>query len=589
MATQEIKFTQINLHHCKAATANICKGISEGHTNSVLIQEPWVNNGNITGFGLFRNRIFSVKGNGRTRAAVYVAPNLQAMLLRQFSDEDIVVVRIARAASQGGDLLLVSCYMPDTAASPCSDLLTKVIEFSQENDIPLILGCDANSHHTVWGSTDINPRGTLLLQFIAQSNLNILNKGKVPTFVTRNRKEVLDITLASEDIADQIDSWRVSLEPSFSDHRSIHFSLKGYVPRMVTFRNPRRTNWEQYRNFLKQHIERLESVLPRISTELNEAVNSLTELVTKAYEHSCPEMKSRRKKDGKIWDAGIEKFRLVARRAWTKAIRTTRESDWEAYRAAQKAFRKMVQRKVRETWRSFCAEMEQIPDYARIHKILAKDSSLLPSSLLRPDGSFTSSGGDTAKHLLEAHFPGCSERKYGTIEPDPPPPTEEDWSLAMRIVTVDRLRWAIGKFKPYKSAGDDGIFPALLKESGEILLEPLCKMLQSSLALGCIPTRWEKVKVTFIPKPGKPSHCVAKDFRPISLTSFVHKTLERLIDVYIREEILIRFPLHVNQHAYQAGKSTDSALHSLVSSVEESFRFGEVALGCFMDIEGAFD
>jgi len=98
-----------------------------------------------------------------------------------------------------------------------------------------------------------------------------------------------------------------------------------------------------------------------------------------------------------------------------------------------------------------------------------------------------------------------------------------------------------------------------------------------------------KVKVTFIPKPGKPSHCTAKDFRPISLTSFILKTLERLIDFYIRDEILVRYPLHANQHAYQAGKSTDSALHKLVSRVEQSLVIGEVALGCFMDIEGAFD
>ena len=104
------------------------------------------------------------------------------------------------------------------------------------------------------------------------------------------------------------------------------------------------------------------------------------------------------------------------------------------------------------------------------------------------------------------------------------------------------LRWVIEKFKPFKSAGEDGIFPALLKESGKILLEQLCEILRSSLALGYIPVKWEKVKVTFIPKPGKPSHCTAKDFRPISLTSFLMKALERLIDIYIIEEILIGSP-----------------------------------------------
>lgn len=110
-------------------------------------------------------------------------------------------------------------------------------------------------------------------------------------------------------------------------------------------------------------------------------------------------------------------------------------------------------------------------------------------------------------------------------------------------------------------------------------------IMRSSLALGKVPEKCGKVKVTFIPKPGKPSHCVAKNFRTISLTSFIRKALERLVDLHIRHEILRKFPLHANQHAYQAGESMDPALHSLVSKVENVIDVGEIALGCFMDIK----
>lgn len=130
---------------------------------------------------------------------------------------DTTVVRILRPVSFEGDLLVESCYMLGTAVLPYTDLLTEAVKFSKDKGVPMILGCDANSHHTAWGSTDINP--SLLLQFIADSELYILNRGNVPTFVTKNRKEVLDVTLASESISNQIDSWKVSLEPSFSDHR----------------------------------------------------------------------------------------------------------------------------------------------------------------------------------------------------------------------------------------------------------------------------------------------------------------------------------------------------------------------------------
>jgi len=46
--------------------------------------------------------------------------------------------------------------------------------------------------------------------------------------------------------------------------------------------------------------------------------------------------------------------------------------------------------------------------------------------------------------------------------------------------------------------------------------------------------------------------------------------------------------LHPNQHAYQAGKSVETALHQLVW-VEKALDQQEIALGVFLDIEGAFN
>jgi len=47
---------------------------------------------------------------------------------------------------------------------------------------------------------------------------------------------------------------------------------------------------------------------------------------------------------------------------------------------------------------------------------------------------------------------------------------------------------------------------------------------------------------------------MVKAFRPISLMSFLLKTLKRLVDRFIRDDTLIKYPLNENQHAYMAGK-----------------------------------
>jgi len=89
------------------------------------------------------------------------------------------------------------------------------------------------------------------------------------------------------------------------------------------------------------------------------------------------------------------------------------------------------------------------------------------------------------------------------------------------ISILSRIQWAVNSFKPFKSPGPDGFFPAL-----DISLPWLTAIFRGCLALNHIPSRWLDVKVIFIPKAGKPSHTNPKDFLPISLSSFLLKTLE---------------------------------------------------------------
>jgi hypothetical protein len=135
----------------------------------------------------------------------------------------------------------------------------------------------------------------------------------------------------------------------------------------------------------------------------------------------------------------------------------------------------------------------------------------------------------------------------------------------------------------------NGIFPALLQQGQEILIPYLIRIFRACLATGYVPSMRRQVKVVFIPKTGRNSHCGPRDFRPICLTSFMLKTLERLVDRHLRDKVLALKPLYPNQHAYQAGKSMETALHQLVVRVEKALDQQEVVLGVFLDIEGAFN
>ena len=60
-------------------------------------------------------------------------------------------------------------------------------------------------------------------------------------------------------------------------------------------------------------------------------------------------------------------------------------------------------------------------------------------------------------------------------------------ATAKKIVTLERLRWAISTFEPYKAQSSNGIHPVLLQKGMRVLALPLCKLLRACLAMGNVP------------------------------------------------------------------------------------------------------
>ena len=161
---------------------------------------------------------------------------------------------------------------------------------------------------------------------------------------------------------------------------------------------------------------------------------------------------------------------------------------------------------------------------------------LMCGSLRKPTGGYTDSWGEELEVMLGKHFPGYTSTEDRTDWPYPQcRHGEMDWTTASRAVTPSRVRWAIQGFEPYKAAGTVGIFPALLQRGLEVILPPVTKILMARVAIGYTPRRWRETRVVFIPKPGRTDYDQAGAYRPISRTSFLLKTLERLLDRYVRD------------------------------------------------------
>ena len=124
----------------------------------------------------------------------------------QFSNKDMVAVKARSVRREGDSFIFALTYMAQEEPAPPETLKA----FSDIEKIPLVIETNANAHHTVWGSTNVNPRGLELLMYCASANLYFCNVGNKPTFRTKISK-VLDLTPTNRD-------WHVSDVPSFSDH-----------------------------------------------------------------------------------------------------------------------------------------------------------------------------------------------------------------------------------------------------------------------------------------------------------------------------------------------------------------------------------
>lgn len=577
-----LNFAQINLQHGKVATQNFGRHLNMGHTHISLIQEPYYWN-NFHGLNRQAGEIFCDRRCKNPRTCIYVKKGVNASPLIDFCTRDLTAI-LFKQILNGIVKIMMCCslYLPyDEGANPDLSTLDGLLSFCKLKGYPMVFGMDANSQHVMWGSSKTNTRGIFLSEFIMSRDLAILNNGNRPTFVNSIREQVIDLTLCSLDVLGDIGDWHVSSDVTCSDHRRIMFGLKGASMPPIRYRNPKNTDWLRYLERLEDFLGDWDRVI-RNDVELNDAVNYINTSIISSYELSCPLKSERVITNTPWWCYELAEMKKDLRRKWNR-----RHRDRQAYNLALRDYKKACCQKERLSWKNFCERTVTESQTVRLQKTLARDPGRRISALKLPTGEFVTDEEDILLNLMNSHFPGCSVSN--NVIRDTLCSSEQDWKVSKRIVSRDGIRWAIMSFKPYKSAGLDGIFPALLQFGINLLIRPLHSIFIASLALGFIPDAWQSVKVVFIPKPGKDSYEDPKSHRPICVSSVLVRSLEKLVDKNIKSTALVKNPLQANQHAYQKGKSTDSALHRLLDPIEKSVEQGEFALGAFVDILGAFD
>ena len=195
-------------------------------------------------------------------------------------------------------------------------------------------------------------------------------------------------------------------------------------------------------------------------------------------------------------------------------------------------------------------------------------------------------GGSSAERLenWKKHFSGLLGQPPRVPNSDIPIRTvHPPQNIETDPFTLEELQLAKKQIVEGKAFGDDGISPEVLKRVD--IYDIVLKFCNNTLCDGNIPDQWKLSNIIPVPKKGDLTK--TDNYRGISLTSIVSKTLNRMLLNRIKpslEEILRN-----NQNGFRPGRSTTSHILALRRIIEGTKAKNLKATMVFIDFKKAFD
>ena len=160
-------------------------------------------------------------------------------------------------------------------------------------------------------------------------------------------------------------------------------------------------------------------------------------------------------------------------------------------------------------------------------------------------------------------------------------------SIFFNPTTKDEIITIAQSFASGKAAGYDSIPMSVIKESIQVISEPLAHIINLSIAHGIVPDQMKIARVVPLFKAEDPS--LFTNYRPVSILPSFSKFLERIIYNRILDYMTNLHILCDNQFGFRKNHSTTLALIDLHDKISSALDNGELAVGVFLDLSKAFD
>lgn len=435
----------------------------------------------------------------------------------------------------------------------------------------IILG-DFNGHHVSW-SYKSDTRGKQIFECLFESDYVVLNDGSPTRFqlVQGNlRQSSPDLSLVTSDIA-SILNWTVTKESLGSDHIILKIGAKLDIDVFIQKkRNFKKADWSKYTSHLNESFSKT-----NFPDDVQSAYNIFIEIVNNAADLFIPFVNYCQFPDNNFnpkpyWNPELSRSVALRRLALANFRRNPTPQNRDILLDKVRESQRLIRIAERKAWHSFCDSIDG-----------EVSNSQMWSKMKWFKGRFThytQVDKDKAYSLLQSLCPDFVMSREPEIR-----------SLNSVINICITLQELEGSIKAKDTApGHDEISYSMIKKIPKIGKLYLLKLYNLVLDSGFVPFQWRDIRVVPIPKPGRDSQSISS-LRPISLISCVCKIFHTIINKRMEWFLEKNMVFSDTAFGFRKSKSCLDNLSLLVTQIQTGFANNCATLGCFVDIDNAYN
>ena len=475
----------------------------------------------------------------------------------------------------------------------------------------IILTGDLNARHVSWGDNKNDSYGNKLATSLDRTKFSIVTPNS-PTFLSKDGSSVIDLSIVTNNLVDKVVN-------CITDEDVELFSgapFRGHVPVIITLNlNGPTSNkqtiekidldsidWQEWSKDLDELIGRNKDYLDNVDDpdELGAFIDKVIQTVT--AKHGVKKTVSIHSKP--FWTPELDRLCKEMRKARKRYNYRNTDDNERKFKEAKDIFDEARKQECQKFLLQKTNNLNNVQkqkfwkEFKKIFKINTKQTI---DPLMDNDGSFLSSTAEIEEkmfntffqgdHLKEADFDETFYHEVNRIFDDIMKSTEEPGENLKDLnsnITVAEIKAAIKTYHSSGKSSDKQQFnPKMFKHLGVKVLGYIEKL--ANLCLNQGKWFWSKAEVIFLRKSGKKSYAIPGSYRPISISSYIGKLIEKIIANRI-QKFLTLLGLHdPDQEGFMDSRNTIRYLNRLILDIQTDIQKKLTSICLFIDFEKAFD